>query len=203
MLFRQIRLITGKTGKFNPYVIFVDCKGVSKKEEPIREIILNGFIVNGVKYLMSEKSASMTRDSTLSFVMEQIESELSERVSMGVDVGKTVLSKYYAYKGLMLSSCHCIEDWVPKIIVVPDYYRIIPNQRIKYIYDKQSTYKDKEGIEREWTQKDVAETTRDIEINAFDGCGIHHPLITSQVQELLSSRTSPTSILWRFPFCKG
>lgn len=203
MLFRQIRLITGKTGKFNPYVIFVDCKGVSKKEEPIREIILNGFIVNGVKYLMSEKSASMTRDSTLSFVREQIESELSERVSMGVDVGKTVLSKYYAYKGLMLSSCHCIEDWVPKIIVVPDYYRIIPNQRIKYIYDKQSTYKDKEGIEREWTQKDVAETTRDIEINAFDGCGIHHPLITSQVQELLSSRTSPTSILLRFPFCKG
>lgn len=204
MLFRQIRLITSDYGDYNKYIIFVDCRAGSKaKEENLSALIRDGFSLNNQRFIFSERSASMTRNSILSFVDEKIIVELDESISMGVRIDKTVLSKYYAYRGLMLSSCHCLENWYPKIIIVPDYYRVIRNQRIKYLYDKEIEFVDKEGNNRIWQQKDITEGTRDIEINVFDGCGIHHPYITEEVQTLLGSSTAPTSIQWRAPFLKG
>lgn len=203
LLFRQIRIITGNYGEFNPYTVFVDCKAGKNDEENLSHLISFGFFLNGRRFVMGERSASMTRNSILSFVDEAIYDELNERVTMGVQFDKTVLSKYYAYRGLMLSSCHCLDDWYPKIIVVPDYMRKIPNQHIKYMYDNTVNFVDKNGLEREWKQKDIAETVRDIEINVYDGCGIHHPAITCEVQDLLGSTTRPTSILLRLPYIKG
>lgn len=203
MLFRQIRLITGKTQKLNPYVIFVDCAGAKNKKDELRRITLEGFKLNGRRYVASERSASMVRTSILSFVDITLVDEIELRVKMDIDIGKTVLSKWYAYRGLMLSSCHNIEDWYPKMIVIPDYKKTIPEQHIKYVYDKTSTFIDKEGREREWTQKEIGEKVSDIEINAFDGCGVHHPLITDYVMERLESSTRPTSMILRAPFIKG
>lgn len=203
MLFRQVRLITKEDTDFNSYVIFVDCKGAKTREDSLARIVMEGFYINGEHFVLSERSASMTRNFILSFVSENIEKELNERITMDIHIDKTVLSKYYAYRGLMFSSCHCLENWYPKIIVVPDYFATIPNQKIKYVYDKKSTFKGKEGEDIEWVQKDIAETVQDIKINVFDGCGIHHPAITYYVQEALKSKTTPTSILWRMPYIKG
>jgi hypothetical protein len=164
---------------------------------------MNGFTINEQRFVVSERSASMVRTSILSFVDETIANELEEIVTMGIKGLTTVLPKWYAYRGLMLSSCHCFENWYPKIVIVPDYFRTISNQNIKYVYDNYTTFTDKNGNEREWKQKDIAETTKDIEINVFDGTGIHHPMITAIVQEKLCSNTTPTSILWRMPFIKG
>jgi hypothetical protein len=203
MLFRQIRLITGDSGNFNRYVIFVDCKGAKTKENGLSEIIRNGFYINNIHFVLSERSASMTRNFICSFVSEEIAGELNKRISMDIEIKKTVLSKYYAYRGLMFSSCHCIENWYPKIIVVPDYFVTIPNQKIKYVYDEESTFKNGEGKEITWKQKAIGDKTTDIRINAFDGCGIHHPLITAYLKEYLHSKTKPTSVLWRLPYIKG
>jgi hypothetical protein len=203
MLFRQIRLITGDNYNYIDKFVFVSCRGWESKEDKMDRMILDGFTINGNHFVCSERSYSMTRNSILSFVRSDISNELNECVSMGINFYQTVLSKLYAYKGLMLSSCHCLENWYPKIIIVPDYYRIIPNQRIKHLYDKTTTFKDKNGIDREWTQKDIMESVRDIEINAFDGCGIHHPAISKIAKEMIQSKTDLTSILWRAPFIKG
>lgn len=203
MLFRQIRLITKKDTDFNSYVIFVDCKGAKTQENYLSEIVINGFYINGEHYVLSERSASMTRNFILSFVDERIEKELNKRITMDIQINKTVLSKYYAYRGLMFSSCHCLENWFPKIIIVPDYFATIPNQKIKYVHDETTTFKGKNGEDVEWTQKAIDETIRDIQINVFDGCGIHHPAITKYVKEHLHSKTNPTSILWRMPYIKG
>lgn len=59
---------------------------------------------------------------------------------MGAAPGPTVISKLMAYRGLALSSCHCLDGWLPKIIIVPDYETVIPAQRIRYIYDKQTSF---------------------------------------------------------------
>lgn len=203
MLFRQVRLITHNSENFNPFVIFVDCKSGKSREDSLSELVMNGFYINNVHYVLSERSASMTRNFILSFVDERIEKELNERITMGIQIGKTVLSKYYAYRGLMFSSCHCLENWFPKIIIVPDYFATIPNQKIKYVHDKTTTFKGKDGEDIEWTQKAIDETVRDIDINVFDGCGIHHPAITKYVKAYLHSKTDPTSILWRLPYIKG
>jgi hypothetical protein len=203
MLFRQIRLITNNYSNFNKYVIFVDCKGAKTKETSLSELVMNGFYINNVHYVLSERSASMTRNFILSFVNEEIVDELNKRITMDIEIGTTVLSKYYAYRGLMFSSCHCLENWFPKIIIVPDYFATIPNQRIKYVHDEKTIFKNKDGKDIEWTQKAIDETVQDIKINVFDGCGIHHPSITKYVQNALRSKTSPTSILWRLPYIKG
>ena len=202
MLFRQIRNITSDFSSYNKYVVFVDCKSVGKQEN-LELLINDGLTINGQQFVIGERSASMTRNSILSFVDKNIAAELDERITMGAHIEKTVLSKYYAYRGLMLSSCHCIEDWYPKIVIVPDYYRCIPNQHIKHLVDKKTTFIDQNANEREWTQKDIAEITKDVQINVFDGCGIHHPAITKEVRTRLNSRTAPTSILWRAPYIKG
>lgn len=212
-LFRQIRILSGSDSPpecgqnipTNSLVVFVDCNGVSNFQEPISQVANHGFVVNGIRYVISERSASMTRQGMLSFVDESLSEKLDEIVSMGIDVGDTVLSKYYAYRGLMLSSCHCLEGWIPKIIIVPDHYRTIKNQKIKYIYDNNIEFTDKNGKDRVWKQKDIAETTRDIEINVFDGCGIHHPEITGELSVRLGGGRveTPTSVIWRAPYIKG
>ena len=202
-LFRQIRIITGDNSDYNKYITFVDCKGGKIYEDELSRLILRGYKLKSQDFVISERSASMVRTSILSFVDKSIAEQLDEIVSMGIKVSKTVLSKLYAYRGLMLSSCHCLENWYPKIIIVPDYYREIPNQHIKYVYDKEIEFTDKNGQKRKWKQKDIAETTRDIKINVFDGCGVHHPEITKIVKEKLNSETNPTSILWRAPYIKG
>lgn len=204
MLFRQIRLITGDTEKYNSYIIFVDCKGGKAHKEAMIGLVHDGLWIGDRHYVVSERSASMVRTSILSFVDESISEELTKRVTMDLDIGKTVLSKWYAYRGLMLSSCHCIEDWYPRIIIVPDYEKVLKNQNIKYVYDNEITLTNKEtGEPFPWKQKDIAVGIQDIKINVFDGCGIHHPDITDTVRGILDSKTTPTSILWRAPFIKG
>ena len=202
MLFRQIRLITGDTSKRNPYIIFVNCKGGKTHRDAMACLVKNGFWIGDTHFVNCERSASMVRTSILSFVDSSIYEELTRRVTMDIQMGKTVLSKWYAYRGLMLSSCHCLEDWYPRIIIVPDYETTIPQQKIKYVYDHEMTYK-KDGNILPWVQKDIATGIRDIDINVFDGCGIHHPNITDEVRGMLDAKTDPTSILWRAPFIKG
>ena len=201
-LFRQIRLITGFSGKFNPYVVFIDSAGSPKTEEYIGRLVRDGIYIDGHHFVFGERSASMTRNGIFSVVDADIFPELNKRITMDIQFDKTVLSKYYAYRGLFFSSCHCLEGWKPKVIIVPDLMLPVPQQRIKYVYDKTVEY-EKDGEVRQWTQKDIAEDVRDMEINAFDGCGIHHPDITRQVTELLHAKEPVTSILWRIPWTKG
>lgn len=143
----------------------------------------------------------MVRQGILSFVDRRLQKELDKRITMGVEIDKTVISKYSSYRGLCYSSCHCIEDWVPSIVVVPDCFLTIKDQHIKYVYDKQLHFKDKHtGEDREWTQKDIAETTRDIEINAFDGCGIAHPAIMEEIRRRIGCDKPITSAIIRMPW---
>lgn len=199
-LLRQLRIITCNDGQFNPYIVFVN---IDKKDEDIiHHVVLHGFSINDVHFSMSERSASMTRTGILSFVDDSVIDELNRRVNMDITFDKIVLSKYYAYRGLNLSASHMLEGFRPKIIVVPDYETTIPNQHIKYAYDDTVEFVDSEGRDRTWTQKNIGQKVADIEINAFDGCGIHHPAISRQVEEILDT-DNMTSILWRAPYIKG
>lgn len=145
----------------------------------------------------------MVRQGVLSMVDESIAAELEERITMGLDIEKTVLSKWYAYRGLALSSAHCIEGYTPKMIVVPDYKTVIKDQRIKHLVDKVTKYTNSEGNEFEFTQKDVAEGVFDYEINAFDGVGVMHRNIAKRIEDITHSTTPITSCIYRQPFIKG
>lgn len=90
-MLRQIRLITGDYGHFNKYIIFVN---IDKKDsEIIERIVKGGFSLNGVHFVVSERSASMTRTGILSFIDESIAEEIDRRITMDITFDKIVLSK--------------------------------------------------------------------------------------------------------------
>lgn len=205
-LFRQIRIITGQHNRNkNNYICFVDIKSAKSDKENLVRLIEDGFYINDFHYVLSERSASMTRQGILSFVDAEIEPELSERVSLGLNIKKTVLSKYVAYRGLTLSSCHCMEDWFPKMIVVPDYIQTIRNQKIKHLYDDEIEFENEEGEIIHWKQKNIKEDTMDLDINSFDGSGICHPEVMQELKFLLGldDNETPSVVMLRLPFIKG
>lgn len=204
MLFRQIRLITSNLDDYNPYIIFVDCKSCKTWTDKLTKLIKDGFIVNGRNFILTEKSASMSRNAILGFVDSEIEIKLNKAITMDLNFKKTVISKYFGYRGLMFSSCFCLENWYPKIIVVKDYEKIISNQHIKYLVDKETEYTDKNtGELKIWKEKDIIEGYKDIKINIADGSGLHHPNITQEIKIRIGIKEEPTSVMWRLPFCKG
>ncbi|MBC8531937.1 RNA dependent RNA polymerase [Gehongia tenuis] len=203
LLFRQIRLITGDERTFNCYFLFVDCRGWMSREPFLDQLILSGFTAGKQHFVVSERSGSMTRNAILSFVDETIADALNERITMGAQPGRTVLSKLYAYRGLMLSSCHSLPGFLPKVVVVPDCHRTISKQVVKYAADEMVTFRDREGCEQRQKQKKIKTAVKSIDINAFDGCGIHHPALSRLIGERLGSLSPPTSILWRAPYIKG
>ena len=204
MLFRQIRLMTYETDKYNRFVVFVNCVGGQNKKPAMKRLIQHGFKIGKQDFVLSERSASMVRQGILSFVDKRLAKELDKRITMGIEFEKVVISKYSGYRGLFFSSCHCIEGWIPNIVVVPDCFLTIKDQDIKYVCDKKLQFKDKNtGADREWVQKDIAETTKDIEINAFDGCGIAHPKIMEEIRRRIGSDTPITSAIIRAPMVKG
>ena len=142
MLFRQVRLITYETDKFNRFVVFVNCVGGQNKKKEMTRLIHHGFKVGKQEFVVSERSASMVRQGILSFVDRRIARELDKRITMGITFDKCVISKFSGYRGLCFSSCHCIEGWVPNIVVIPDCFLTIKDQHIKYVYDKKIKFKD-------------------------------------------------------------
>ena len=202
MLFRQVRMITYDNSEFNKYVIFVDCTGGQNKKAEMKRLIEKGFKIGNQKFVIGERSASMVRTAILSFNEAHVSRELDTRITMGISFDKTVISKYTAYRGLMLSSCHCIDNWIPKIVVVKDYFVTVPQQKIKYVYDKKVSF-EKDGKQREWVQKDIAQTTKDITINAFDGCGICHPSIMREIEARIGTEDHINSCIIRAPYIKG
>lgn len=204
MMFRQIRLVTGNTKIYNPYIIFVDCKGVKSKKDEVYKLAMEGFMFNGRHFIASERSASMTRNAIVGFIDESISEEIDKRITMDLPMTETVLSKYCAYRGLMFSSCHCLEGYLPKMIVVPDYEKVIKDQNIKHLVEKEIEYTDKEtGEIRTWKTKDIQTDIMDVPLNVFDGAGICHPEITRQVQQIIGMEELPTSWMLRGCYIKG
>lgn len=56
------------------------------------------------RYLAFERSGSMSRQSKLSFLREDVYQQVRRRIQMDMTIGDCQLSKLYAYNGLMLSS---------------------------------------------------------------------------------------------------
>lgn len=204
MMFRHIRNITKSKDKYIPYIVFIDCNGAKGKKEEIKSLVTDGFCLNGVHFSSSERSASMTRNSIIGFLDSSIIEEIDKIITMDLEMKTTVLSKYCAYRGLMFSSCHCLDGYFPKIIIVSDYKKMITGKKIKYLVEKRSEYKDKDtGEDKIWVSSDIEEGIKDVPLNVFDGCGIHHPAITEEIQSIIQSDERPTTLMLRAPYIKG
>lgn len=202
-LFEFVRRLSRSEDKHIEAIVFVECKGYKSRQKELERILDRGFQINGIRYSLSEKSASMSRTSMVSFVKSSIVDRLEEKITNGAQVEETVLAKYLAYRGLALSSSFSLGDYKPYVIIVDDFKKVIPNQNIRCVVDEEKSFTNKEGELITYKEKTVVDATHDITIEQFDGFGIHAKRVSEKIKEIIGIRSNPTTFMWRNAFFKG
>lgn len=203
-LFRHINLITQNDTDYVHNMIFVDCKGSKDRVEELTHIFKNGFHLNGVHFKLFGKSASMSRNGIVGFVSSDIHEELEKIAMMDLDIKEIVISKFEAYKNLLLSSCFFIEEKLPYIVIINDYEKVIPNCHIKYVVEKEIDYEDKKTKEKKkFVMKDIEEGYKDVDIIPADGAGIHTPDMSELWSRSIGINHKPSVFMIRMPYVKG
>lgn len=152
-----------------------------------------------MRYLAFERSGSMSRNATLSFVRADICEELSRRMTVGMTLGICQLSKLYAYNGLLFSSGTRIETdllWAKDAIVVVD------NPTAVYPDIDIITVEDTTGVGDVRSYERV-EKKSDIKVTLLDGEGVISPELAEEVDRLYCGQHIHTSFQIRMPYIKG
>ena len=194
--------------------------------------------VNGIKirfnkneeynlFLPFDKSGSMSREARITFVStksiygEPFRKRLDERICLGInfaDMKGIIASKFYAYRGLMLTAAKRIElcsllgsdisdnelkDIAKKLaslIIVINTGKdsiVPPNEEINVISAR-------EDNANKWTRTIERKTYKDHSIDRFDGEGLISNDLSSLVNSLLGEEEHRiTSYQIRLPFGKG
>ena len=151
------------------------------------------------KYYAFERSASMSRESKLSFVRTDVYNELRKRMSVGMTFGVCQLSKLYAYNGLMFSGGTRIETdmlWErDSVIVINNPTDVFKDVDVISVEDVtgQGSIRKYERIHRK----------EDIQVELFDGEGIISPDFSKEIDTLYCGRHIHNSYQIRLPYIKG
>ena len=185
-------------------VVFVDCSNNKNYQKELKHLLKYGFIINGIEYKFYGKSASHGRSGVIAALSKEVFDFIDTRAMMGVQINKTVLSKFEAYKHLLFSSCFCLECELPYMIVVKDYKNVIKNVDINYVDEIEKTYECKEtGDAKIWKEKIIKEGIKDIDIIVNDGAGLISKEYSIYLQQLLDIKYTPSYYMLRMPFIKG
>lgn len=203
-LFRIIENNKTITKDYIPDVVFVDCKNNKNYPKELDGILRKGIIVNGVAFKYWGKSASMSRNGILGFVSVNVYDIVESHAMMDIKFDKTVLSKFEAYKCLLLSSCFCIEEPLPYMIVVDDFEDTVKDVNIKYVDEKEIEYIDKKTNETKiFKEKIIKEGIKDVDICFNDGSGFISLEYANKIKECLQLDYVPSAEMLRIPYTKG
>lgn len=151
------------------------------------------------RYIAFERSASMSRNSRLSFIREDFYEPVKNRIMLGMQIGMCQLSKLYAYNGLMLTSGFRISDmsiWNDKHIVVVD------NPISKVVNANIITVED-DGSDNPMRKYRRVEKTTDLEITEFDGEGLISNELAEKIDTEFCGKHVHSSFQIRMPYIKG
>jgi len=153
----------------------------------------------GYRYIAFERSASMSRQSRLSFIREDFYEPVRERITLGMKIGDCQLSKFYAYNGLIMTDGFRVEDmniWdEKKVVVIDNPVSVVRNA--KYI-----TVKD-DGSDRPMRRYERIETVGDLNVMEFDGEGLISPQYADFIDCLYCKKHIHSSFQIRMPYIKG
>ena len=151
------------------------------------------------RYIAFERSASMSRNSKLCFVREDVYEPLKERMMLGMTIGKCQLSKLYAYNGLLFTGGRRIDSEEHlnerSIIVIDNPKSLIPNVKTITVED--------DGSDAPVRSYSRVEKTMDLEITEFDGEGLVSPQLASHLDPLDHKGHPHHSFQIRLPYIKG
>lgn len=220
-LFDQFQIVLKKEGEPDVGIrerllqefAIVDFTNIYKGTTDIPEsfakaLITSGFIMKyrdkEIHMLPFDKSGNMSRKCRLSFIHAEHLDSMNERLNLGIDFGrvKVNLSKYYAYRGLYLSTARRIDPILLKI--TPETLVVINDNQDREYYKKDAVIE--EGIPDEETHSKISFQIRE-EKKAkipvpFDGQGMISPAFAGRINEMLGEK-GINSFQIRLPFSKG
>ena len=204
LLFDQIERLRGRFTSHIKEVILVVAKKNPKQEEYLRHILKNGFTYNGVHYTRFGKSASQGKDGITAFVCDEIFDELYMITQMDIEVEECVISKYEAQRCLPFSSCTLIHNYMPNIVIIGEYEKVLENQLIKYVVERKKEFIDNEtGKKKTYNAREIEEGYKDLKLSPFDGCGCHEYEFMKNVSDQLGLDYEAVGTQVRLPFVKG
>ena len=195
---------------------FIDDWNVATIDEYCSVLFEDGFSIiyedGEVKtYIPFDKSGSMSRNYSITFVDKDIFSEVDRRLRLGIDFSsiKVVLSKYFAYRGLYLTDSVRIDedpdhvlDHNTVLVIEDDTHDYMLKGEVQKVLiitaDEQQLLQDKfVSVEKEDS----------IRLNSFDGEGLVSPFFAEYMnrirqQEVYLKRPG-VSFQIRMPYIKG
>lgn len=204
LLLDQIERLRGYKTKHIDEIIIVVAKKNPKHEEHLRYILKDGFVYNGVHYSRFGKSASQGKNGETVFVCDEIFDELYKITQMDIEVEECVISKYEAQRCLPFSSCTLIYNYMPNIVIIGEYEKVLENQLIKYVIERKKEFIDKDTAKRKtYNAREIEEGYKDLTISPFDGCGCHEYDFMKNISEQLGLDYEAAGVQVRLPFIKG
>ena len=195
-----------------------------KPEDPDKEWIT---------FVPFDKSSSMAKECRITFIDKKLKEKLEKRLLLDIfypdNISEIVPSKYYAYRGLYLSSGNRIEQDdnnfklnEETVIVIKDRPELIFNldydsKNKKHFTDRIITAARNTDVDNKWEcyEKDINDfaqngnnAKKDDKITSFDGEGLICPDYVDYINEKLKNKSQnkyrkARSFQIRMPFIKG
>lgn len=162
-----------------------------KNKQHYKDLIKNGFSINGIKFVRLVCTAAYLRRNTVGFINEEYFKQMNEILMCGLDgkLKETNLGKYSAYYGLFMSATNKVTT--PNVCVVNDYETELENQKVNYITTD------------EFGKEIIEERTMNIPMNWADGQGLISPRMAETWMEDLGLSYLPTGFIIRSAYIKG
>lgn len=204
LLFDQIERLRGHFSSHIPELILVIAKKNPRQEKELRHLLNNGFTCNGTHYSRFGKSASQSKAGITAFVSDTIFQELYLITQMDAAITECVISKYEAQRCLLFSSCTVIKGYLPRIVIIGEYEKVLKDQYIRYVVNRKREITDKEtGQLKTVNIREIEEGFHDIKLSPFDGCGCHEKEFALKTSEALGLNYTAYGNQIRLPFIKG
>lgn len=181
----------------------------------VKDIMENGLKIqfddHAVHMMPFDKSGNMSRNGRISFVNKEYVKRLDERLNLGIDFSKipVILSKYYAYRGLYLSTSQRVDieefKLTPETVVIVNDIREASGK--SYENDVMVETAKKKNVKqgepaKEWEFQEPVEHEHLLVETPYDGEGLISPKYAELVNKALKIEGA-NSFQVRLPFAKG
>lgn len=204
LLFDQIEMLRGHfSSRINEFVL-VEAKKNPKLQDALVKILDEGFTLNGIHYNRFGKSAAQGKAGITAFVSDDIFDELYRITQMDITIDECVISKYEAQRSLVFSNCTLVRNYIPHIVIIGEYEKVIPHQLVRYVVQKKKDIIDREtGEPKTISVREIEEGYHDINLSPFDGSGCHEKEFMEHVSDALGLDYQPIGNQIRMPGIKG
>lgn len=170
-------------------LIFLEV-GDKVNKTKLKNLLKEGLYIEDKHYVRFIRSSSMARNGTIAFIQDDLYEDMMKLISLGkIDsFGETVISKTESYLGLAFSTTMFINAVPQNICIVDsDKFKTIINDYVKTVRNNE-----------------VVQGKHDVEVELFDGQGLHSPEWGKRVAKALGLSDRPAGLQIRFlPSIKG